>query len=165
MNKMVGLYGGHSIYPLGPANDVAAFFKSIDRFVPEALSPGKFDLITDRLFRRYLKQSELDRASQLMDSIKDAFKVSPNKNIDWYKFGVIEDMTTLRLSGNTAADVFETYFDLFLKAKGSAISFFEAFNVYKPVVLAFADLPDFMLDKMRSLAEYDSNDTTPFWLR
>jgi hypothetical protein len=32
-------------------------------------------------------------------------------------------------------------------------------------MLVFADLPDFMLDKMRPLADYDANDTTPFWLR
>lgn len=165
MSKNIAFYGGHSIYTLGPANDVAVFFKCISRFVPEARSTGKFDLITDRLFRRYLKQNELDPAGRLMDLIKEAFKATQNKNVDWFKLGVLEDTTTLQLSGDTTADVFERYFELFVKAKGSAMSFVESFNVYKPVMLVFADLPDFMLDKMRPLADYDANDTTPFWLR
>jgi hypothetical protein len=111
------VYGGHSIYILGPANEVAAFFKCINRLVPEARSAGIFDLITDRLFRRYLRQCELDRASQQMDLIKDAFKATPTTNVDWIKLGVTEGMPALQLSGHTVGDVFEKYFDLFLKAK------------------------------------------------
>jgi hypothetical protein len=57
------------------------------------------------------------------------------------------------------------FFNGFTKARDSATSFFVSFKIYQPVRLVFSDMPDFMDDIDRPLAEYDENDSLPFWLR
>jgi hypothetical protein len=100
MSRNVGIYGGNSLYQLGPSNDAAAFFKCLDRFIPEARSGGKFDILTDRLRWKYVRKHELVEAANVLNTIKSRFEAMPNRNIDWHRFGVNEDITILNLSGN-----------------------------------------------------------------
>jgi len=91
MSRNVGTYCGNSLYQLGPSNDAAAFFKCLDRFIPEARSGGTFDAITDRLRRKYLRKDELAEAANVLDTIKSRFQAIPNRNIETkmtrYRFG------------------------------------------------------------------------------
>jgi hypothetical protein len=165
MSKNIGIYGGNSVYQLGPYHDAAAFFKCLDRFIPETRSDGAFDVITDRLRRKYIRKDELDSAVNVLDAIRSKLETVANRNVNWLRLGVDEDLTKLNLSGHTIALVFEGFFSAFMKARESAISFFETFKIYQPVRIVFADMPDFMDDIDRPLAEYDQNDSLPFWLR
>jgi hypothetical protein len=165
MTKNVGYFGGHSIYTLGPSFDVQAFFNAVQRLIPAARNSSEYDLITDRLFRRYLHKDQLDKSLQLMQSLDDEFNAIANKNIDWHSFGVVDYVSKLELTAETVGGVFEKYFELFKKAYESTLSFESEFKIFKPIRLVFADLPDFMLDKTRPLSAYDEPDLIPFWMR
>ena len=165
MAKNVAFYGGHSIYTLGPASDAAVFFRCVAHALAGQRSGPHTALITDRLYRRYLRQDELEPASQEMQVIGETFSARRARDVDWHDIGVSVRETILPLKSETLAEVFAAYFLSFEKAKNSAIAFFEAFKRYNPVRIVFADLPDFALDKRRPLEDYDRNDRSPFWLQ
>ena len=47
----------------------------------------------------------------------------------------------------------------------SAKIFFASWGVYQAVRVVVTDVPDFMVDKKRPLADYDSLEGLPFWAR
>lgn len=65
----------------------------------------------------------------------------------------------------TLVDVFGKYFESFEGACGSEKSFFDTFNIYKPVRVVISDLAGFARDKDKPLADYDPFEVKPFWLQ
>jgi hypothetical protein len=164
--KVVGFYGGHSVYELGTISDVALFFRAIDLHIVQACPGQDWSLLTDRLYRRYLRQDELDGSIELMDKVKNKFMALPGalaEKKEYFLEG--EPETWINLELPTLADVFSGYFEGFAKACGSAVSFADHFNIYQPVRIVISDLPWFMLESQRPLGEYDALEGDPFWLR
>lgn len=161
----VGFHGGHSIYELGAASDVALFFELIDVYVAQTHTEQDWCLLTDRLYRRYLRQEELEAAAKLMNEVKNIFATLPSSSVAW-KEHMLEDGVETRLNQNlpTLADVFAKYFDNFTKACGSALSFMDCFKIYQPVKTVISDQPWFLLESQRPLDEYDVLKGNPFWL-
>jgi hypothetical protein len=81
--KNVGFQGGSSICELGPSADVALFFECLNAYAAKTNPEQNWSLLTDRLYRRYLKQDELDVASALMASAKDIFGSVSSASVDW----------------------------------------------------------------------------------
>jgi len=74
---IVGFEGGSSLCELGPASDVAFFFACVGQL---AASQGEEDwcMLTDRLYRRYLRLDELALATRMMSKVRDDFSSLPS---------------------------------------------------------------------------------------
>ncbi|MCP5326861.1 MAG: hypothetical protein H7A09_11140 [Oceanospirillaceae bacterium] len=165
--RKIGFDGGHTVYELGPVSDVVLFFDCINTFVVSQ-DGDDWSLITDSLYRRYLKQDELERASILMGKLQKNFLNLTASSVEWDEvFKGDRELTWLDPEQGTLGAIFSRYFDLFSKAISSAISFFVEFNIYQPVRIVISDMPGFFIDRNRPLKDYDELvlDDYPFWLR
>jgi hypothetical protein len=165
--RKIGFHGGHTIFELGPASDVVLFFSCLERYVEEGNPAQDWSLLTDRLYRRYLRQDELGPALTLMAEAREIFAQLPAKtSVEWD--AEVQGNLEKSLSNpdqSTLADVFSRYFDGFVDVCDSAKSFFDAFNMYQPVRVVISDLAGFARDKKKPLAEYDALEGKPFWLQ
>jgi len=89
----------------------------------------------------------------------------PARSIDWDTIASLHTATRLDISKANLADVFEKYFLALDDAVKSAQSFYENFGKYRPVLTIVSDMPRFVVDEERSLAEYDALEGEPLWLR
>ncbi|NML35486.1 hypothetical protein [Paraburkholderia antibiotica] len=165
--RKIGFDGGHSIYELGTSSDVQLFFDCLNAYTKQANHKQDWSLLTDRLYRRYLRREELESALALMAKVREIFAQLPTQTaVDWkpHMLGDTEK-SWLNPDQPTLADVFSEYFEKFARACGSAESFVEAFNIYQPVRVVISDLAGFARDKNKPLAEYDALEGKPFWLQ
>jgi len=123
-------------------------------------------LLTDRLYRRYLRREELASAAELMNEVRNIFARLPSSSVAWEKqrLGSVTD-SQLNLNLPTLADIFAKYFYGFKKACGSALSFMDCFKIFQPVKIVISDQPWFLLESQRPLEEYDFLEGSPFWSR
>ncbi|MNV78426.1 hypothetical protein D3C71_1719140 [compost metagenome] len=127
-----------------------------------------WSLLSDRLYRRYLRQGELEKSFILMEKAKSIFFTLPSSSVEWDEdMQADRDRTWLDSRGDTLGTVFFRYFDLFSKAKNSTVSFLDEFGIYQPVTILASEMPALMVEKKRPLNEYDALglDDLPFWLR
>ncbi len=162
--------GGSSLCELGPREDVVSFFKCLNRFVAQDTSPSDYDLLTDRLYRRFLRQDELGPATELMAVVRAALDRVPTAQVDWIQIGVDPTKTELAIEKPTLAGVFGKYFDRFAHCVDSARLNHQAFCTYpgyrfEPVRVVVADQPWLLAERQRNLEEYESLQGAPFWLR
>jgi len=159
--------GGCSIYELGPLKDVVLFFECLDYFVVNRHKQQDWSLLTDRLYRRYLRKEELDPASKLMIKVRKIFSELASDEVDWGQ-GMQGDInqTWLNASHSTLDMIFSKYFDCFENAVNSAIFFDKEYNEYFPVRLSISNSIIFVLEEKRPLNQYDELTTAsePFWL-
>ncbi|AKZ28541.1 hypothetical protein ACH51_19585 (plasmid) [Ralstonia solanacearum] len=73
MMKYVGFDGGHSIYELGLDSDLVLFFDCLRAYGEQAHPEQGWSLLKDRLYRRYLRLEELDKALTLMEQAQQIF--------------------------------------------------------------------------------------------
>ena len=166
--KTVGFDGGHTIYELGPVSDVQLFFDCIQECVIPRNPDTDWTLLTDRLYRRYLRQAELGPASALMDRARTVLLSLPTNSMDWEgHYSGDPGSSRLDMGGESLGDVFSRYFQLFTKARDSALSFFSEFAIYQPVRVISSSLPHFAIEKDASLDQYDelASNEKPLWLR
>lgn len=166
--KIIGLDGGHTVYELGPVSDVQLFFDCIQECVVPRSPDGDWTLLTDRLYRRYLRQAELEPASVLMDRARTVLLSLPTNSMDWEgRYSGDPGSSRLDMDGESLGDVFSRYFQLFTKARDSALSFLSEFAIYQPVRVISSSLPHFAIEKDVSLDQYDelASNEIPFWLR
>ncbi|MDC6379308.1 hypothetical protein BW687_003840 [Pseudomonas graminis] len=162
--KRVGFQGGSSIFELGIASDMACFFSVIRGKIE--LSRSEL-LILDRLYRRYLRLEELEGATVLMLRSRQCLAGISTCMVELEGLGWRSNNSCLDSTCLNYAEIFVKYFDGFEYCVESAKGFYEDWGVYKPVRTVVCDMPDYMVEKLRPLDEYDSlgaNDP-PFWLR
>lgn len=170
--RMIGFSGGSSICELGPASDVVLFFECL-KIYAEQENPGQdWSLLTDRLYRRYLRLEELEKASSLMEQARKIFAQQRAASAVEWDAKMLDNVEKSRLNPNqpTLAGVFSTYFEHFARCVESARLNYETFKsypgyTYEPVRVVISDLPGFARDKNKPLAEYDALDGKPFWLQ
>jgi hypothetical protein len=143
------------------------FFDCLSDYAEQGHPEQDWSLLTDRLYRRYLRREELDKASALMEQARQIFAQIPAESgVEWDPAMISNlEKSWLNPDQPTLADVFSKYFEHFAKACGSAKSFEEAFNIYQPVRVVISDFPGFARDKNKPLTEYDALDGKPFWLQ
>ena len=163
--RTVGFEGGNSVYELGSTSDVVLFFECIEASVAQAHTERNWALLTDRLYRRYLRQEELGSATELMSEVNNIFAKLPNSFIEWKHMPNTGNETRLNKDLPTLADIFAKYFENFNKACGSAVSFMDCFKIYQPVRIVISDIPWLALESQRKLDEYEALEGKPFWLR
>ena len=142
-----------------------AFFWSVNELVVKKHPQTDWSLITDRFYKRYLKWEELEPAAELMQRIQEIFATVSTNSMNWLNLGLNEN-TQLELRSSTLSEVFERFFKVFASCKKSALLHKEAFNTYnQPLRIVVTDIPEFMMDDLRPLSDYDNLDGDPFWLR
>ena len=161
----VGFFGGSSLFELGPPADVELFFGAVNLLAIPAHPSPNWSILTDRLFRRYLHLNELDAAQQLMDDTKEIFDSMPSLRIDWSNITSPKAVTRLDPHRQSLGQVFSKYFEAFAYCRESAEVFFKTWNEYQPLRIVISDMPAFMVEKSRSIKEYDVLEGVPFWRR
>lgn len=167
--KNIGFSGGSSICELGPTSDVILFFDCLRRYVQQRNPSRDISLLTDRLYRHYLRLEELDLAEGAMKFSQAEFANVLSSVVDWETYTAKNPGTRLDYQQPTLAGVFSRYFDLFSHCVESAKLNYAAFKdypgySYEPVKTVVSDMPDFMLESKRKLSDYDALKGEPFWL-
>jgi len=164
--KNIGLFGGNWIAELGSTTDVKLFFDCLNKAANDH-PESNWSLLTDRLYRKYIRLHELDSALELMNCMQGIFSKLPSSTIDWTKQAIDGVNTKLNLNKSTLADVFDRYFKGFTQCVESARALYEDWGKFLGVRIVVADLPYFHMDKNRPLEDYESlrPSDTPFWLR
>jgi len=143
------------------------FFECLDYFVVNRYSEWDWSLLTDRLYRRYLRIDELEPVGELMREVKKIFSKLVNDEVDWGQ-GIQGDISKTWLDAQqpTLDIIFSKHFDCFDKAVNSAIDFNKEYGKYFPVRLSISNGVIFVMEKMRPLSQYDELTTKdePFWL-
>lgn len=163
--KNVGFYGGSTFLELGPSPDMKVFFACLELISSHFQANATVNLLTDRLYRRYLRLDELDPATVLIAQARVILSDISAESIDWKAMGWDPSATKLKLLQPTAADVLDRHLDGARSLMEGSASFEKRFRTYKPVITIITDTPQFYIEKRRSLAEYDALDGEPFWLR
>ncbi|ACC75931.1 hypothetical protein PPMP20_17855 [Paraburkholderia phymatum] len=171
MNK-IGFDGGGLLCELGPRADVVLFFDCLRTYAQQAHSERDWSLLLDRLYRRCLRLDELAEAKVLMEQVRQIFAKLPAASaVAWNDISADKrSQSWLNPNQPTLADVFCKYFEHFASCVDSAQLNYDTFKSYpgysyEPVRLVVADLPEFIRDKNKPLADYDSLEGEPFWLR
>jgi len=161
----VGFYGGSEIRDLGPASDMLTFFNCV-RVVASRLLPDlDSSLLTDRLYRRYLKLDELDPTTDLIAHLQKVLISLPADCINWNALGWKESSTKLDPTLSNIAEVLARYLDGAVDLIRNAKKFEKRFHIYKPVITIITDTPRFYVESNRPLADYDALEGEPMWLR
>lgn len=165
--RKIGFHGGSSLCELGPASDVELFFDCLRIYAEQAHSDQDWSLLTDRLYRRYLRFEELDKATALMEQARQIFgHHAAASSVEWdASMRTDSEKSWLNPNQSTLADVFIKYFESFLICVESAKLFKQSWNIYKPVRIVISDLPGFARDKNKPLADYDALEGKPLWLQ
>jgi hypothetical protein len=163
--KNVGFCGGYSILELGPVADMQVFFYGIGIAASRLPIGEDSRLLTDRLYRRYLRLDELGQATHLLQEIQKIMQQIPTKSVDWGDFKWDKSQTNLEKSKKNLAELLERYFDSAYEIIVDAQHFEKTFKKYTPVMTAVTDLPRVITDTKRPLAEYDALEGDPIWLR
>lgn len=170
--KTIGLAGGGLLSELGSKTDIHLFFDCLNTYVVSKYSEQDWSLLSDRLYKRYLRLNELDAALALMEQVRKKFAALPSNAIDWQDYEETKATTNNRLdtTKDTLADVFEKFFEKFMRCCESAKISYEMFKSYagyeyEPVRFIVTDIPWSTAENMRPLEEYDALDGEPFWTR
>lgn len=163
MNKHVGFVGGDLISEVGTEYDMSLFFKCVNLFVIQEYPNENWGIITDRLYKKYLKHNELNEAEELMNKIKIKFKqiLITCVDIDYEKSNLVS------MPGNSLYHLFNDLFERFFRCTESARASFELSTLedypYQPVFTMKTEIPFVIIEQMKPLTEYDENNGRPFW--
>ena len=116
MSIKIGFTGGSTIVELGTDSDMRLFFDCILYYVPPKYPAPNWSLITDRLYRRYLKLEELDTAVALMKLVEKEFKQLDREAFDWTKILSGQVKSNLDRSKSTLFEIFVRYFEAFYES-------------------------------------------------
>lgn len=149
---------------LGSVSDVMCFFNCFRTYVEQPHPEKDWSLITDRLYRRYLLPGDLDAASALMEAGRQIMAVIPSASVDWKAMGWREDETELEeITRPMLADVFERYFRKFNGCVEEITFNLNKYKVATPIRVGTTDIPYYIDEANRPLAEYDALTGLPFW--
>ena len=170
MSIKIGFTGGARIVELGTDSDMRLFFDCILYYVPPKYPDQNWSLITDRLYRRYLKLEELDTAVALMKLVEKEFKQLDREAFDWSKILSGQVKSDLDRAKSTLFEIFVKYFEAFYECIECAIRNYEWFKSdpdykYQPVMVAYTTIPDLITYKLIPLSVFDNlqPDEKPIW--
>ena len=110
---IIGIAGGGTVWSLGTAQEIQLFFDCIDAYVVKSFPNEDWRLITDRLYKRYLRPQELDIAVEKMNMIEKVFATLPNSAVDWSDYVVLDKEYHLNQYGKTLDIIFKRACTLF----------------------------------------------------
>ncbi|MCC7633269.1 hypothetical protein [Stenotrophomonas rhizophila] len=167
----VGFNGGSTLFNLGCAQAVAAFF-SLIRAYTKPFPDRDWSLVTDRLYRRYVRQEDVALTRELLIEVSELF--SKINSTELHSFFDVDALACggLDLEASTLDKTFARYFEAAFECMHSAEVNFAKFSLdavnpysYEPLLIIRSQLPAFMIDKQIPLSAYDELDGDPFWLK
>lgn len=164
--RHVGLAAGQRLMQLGTASDVNLFFSCIP-YAAVHHQEKSWELILDRLYRRYLRPEDFDHSVGLMHILKTWFFAQPSSFVDWSQMEPRQ--STLNHKAQNLGQVFAKFFSYFDISVSAAKYQVETLGYGTPgsvVRLVIADMGDFIkYDQERPLADYEklSRNASPFW--
>ena len=166
----IGFRGGGLVYELGTDSDMRLFFDCISYYVLPKYPDKNWSLITDRLYRRYLRLEELDDAVALMKLVEKEFKQLDREAFDWSKILSGQVKSDLDRAKSTLFEIFGKYFEAFYKCIESAIVNYECFKSnsnyeYEPVMVTISTIPYCVSYSQIPLSVFDNlqPDEKPIW--
>ena len=170
MSIKIGFTGGARIVELGTDSDMKLFFDCISYYVPPKYPDKNWSLITDRLYRRYLKLEELDATVALMKLVEKEFKQLDREAFDWSKILSGQVKSDLDRAKSTLFEIFGKYFEAFYESIECAIRNYEWFKSdpdykYQPVMVIISTIPYCISYSMIPLSVFDNlqPDEKPIW--
>jgi hypothetical protein len=152
--KEIGFSGGNSTWGIGTAVEVQAFFDCLQAHVVSRYPLQEWHLLTDRLYKRYLRTDEVERTVELMRLVQQVFR---------YSYDRTSSGTTL---AERFAKFFETFYDCVESAKYVCEEALKQGTDYQYALvrMCIADVPWSVHERERPLEEYDQLVDEPFWL-
>ncbi|OCG43897.1 hypothetical protein A9G28_03560 [Gilliamella sp. Fer1-1] len=170
MSEDTGFCGGSSIFALGTDSDMKLFFDCISYYLLPKYPKEDWSILTDRLYRRYLKLEELDTAESLMKLVEEEFKQLDRDAIDWGPILSGKAKSDLDRTKSTLYDIFDDYFYAFHQCVESAKMNHEWFKSepdykYEPVMVCMAQVPYVVDYRYIPLSVFDNlgADEKPIW--
>jgi hypothetical protein len=157
-----GFLGGFNMFGLGTVPDMLCFFSIIEKNKNDLEYPQIF---LDRLFRRYVCIKDVGKIEEMLPLLKVLFSKIDVKNIKGFGWQGAETM--LDLSHKNLLGVFERYFYAIEKCIEAVRLESEGCEKYRPLRTGIVDIPGYIYDDMRPLAEFDDlgSQDMPFWIR
>ena len=158
----VGIFGGCTIFEVGTVSDVVLFFDCVKAFSARDADGLRWELITDRLYKRYVRVADIAETAGLMRRVREDFARLPLSQVEWQQDGKV--LSAIDMSSPNLAAAFSKYFEAFEHCGESARLFLEGFGEYQAIRVMRSDITWFVWEKMRPLAQYDALDGPPFWI-
>jgi hypothetical protein len=160
-----GYTGGGTTYGLGYLSDMVLFFDCIRFYIPSKYPNENFDIILDRLYKRYLKLEELDEAAAKMKLIEEVFKTLPRDAVDWKKIDNGSIKSDLNTHQDTLFDIFKGYFEKFYECVYGTKYSYEYSQIYQPTKVSPTGIIERHYYSGIPLSELDrlGKDDKPFW--
>ena len=161
----IGLIGGGIINNLGTDSDMQLFFECISYYVLSKYPDQNWSIITDRLYRRYLKLEELDDAESLMKIVEKEFRQLNRESVDWSNVESGETQSDLDRSKPTLFEIFSRYFRSFYRCIEFALFEYNDLKFYRPIMVSITTIPDYHNYEKISLSVFDNlkSDDKPIW--
>lgn len=122
----VGFRGGNSLFDLGSSQAMTAFLELI-RAQPQLLANTGCDLVTDRLYRRYVRREDVESTRQILDKVKEVFSGTSNSVL----LSVLDQDEAVQggldVGADNLAKVFSRYFNAIEHCMESAEVNFQEF--------------------------------------
>jgi len=168
--RTVGFFGGGSMVGLGPASDMQLFFDCIDAHAVARRPRADWALVTDRLYRRYVRLEDVGVTRELLGIIQEEFSRTPVAEVDWNGRARAGKPSALNPKMQNLGQVFARYIASFHEIAEESVLAWESaksepgYSFQAPRV-CLADLAATIEEQDRPLAEYDSLEGPPLWQR
>lgn len=164
--KKVGVLAAMTLAEIGFVSDLEAFFNSVVKLLENDTAGSVYPWVTEKLYRRSLKENELILVKQQLDEIHDIFSSSKPSNVNLVDMGLVIENTTFDMNAKNLSTLFKRVFEAYAEALECSVVYRQAFNEYIPVRLGITDAPYYINDVNRPESEYESldNHSLPFWL-
>lgn len=165
--KKAGVLAAMTLAEIGSVSDLKVFFNTVVCLLESGIAGSVYPGVTERFYRRSLKEGELISVKQQLDEIRDIFSTIDPSNVDLVALGLDVKKTTLDLTSGNLSIMFKRVFEAYLEALECSEVYRQTFDEYISVRLGITDAPYYIDDVNRSESEYESLgvDSSPFWLR
>ena len=165
---IIGIAGGGTVWGLGTVQEIQLFFDCIETHVVKSFPNENWKLITDRLYKRYLRPQELDVAVEKMNMIQKVFATLPNNTVDWTDYAALDKEYHLNQYAKTLDNIFKKYFEAFYDCVEAAKLSYESYTQnpdfeYERVFFLISEIPWSFVEKDRLDEDYDNLQGDPFW--
>jgi hypothetical protein len=167
----VGINGGGTLTEVGDADGMQAFFDMIS-MIGESMDDESIKLITDRLYRRYVRLEDVEQTRNVLASIRERLLAVPTIVLKERFPALNEERSGILFGEGSVAFAFSKYFyaiEHCLEAAEVSLRYFSAkpeFGYhYEPVMVVRSEMPACIVDRRSVLSEHEQLDGPPVWLR
>lgn len=164
--KKVGVLAAVTLAEIGFVSDLGTFFNSVVKLLEDGSAGSVYPWVTEKLYRRSLKENELILVKQQLDEIQDIFSRIKSSSVNLVGLELVIEKTAFDINAKNLSTLFKRVFEAYAEALDCSVAYRQAFDEYIPVRLGITDAPYYINDANRPESEYESLDinSLPFWL-